>query len=147
MTKSVHNVPDLLRRFVTTPFRCEFDVGAIRVHLESNDQGIVAAASALTVMPIAAERQVYAWKLIRDPELSTHCAISVLVSDDLFTVLRGDGVSIVLDQQRREVIGFVAADVGKRELQTKLLPLIATSCTGRSYDVAEQSKCKRADGQ
>jgi hypothetical protein len=119
-------VPDLLRRFVPARHVSNVLAGDTSVRLETNDPSIIEAMAKITALPSQENGgHSYFWRLIRDEE--TPCGgqeVTILSSGPLSTFLLGVGTMIVVDRERREVLGFIAADVGEKELITRCLPLL-----------------------
>ena len=118
--------PDLLRRFVPAPHVCNVFVGDTCARLETNDPSIVAAMPSVTASSSYENAEVsYFWKLIRDDEAPCGGGeVTIFSSGPLTTLLLGTGTVIVIDRERREVLGFIASDVGAKELVTSWLPVI-----------------------
>lgn len=140
-TAAQSRVPDLLHRFTRTPLSFRFPIGKTLVMLETNDPRVLAVAASFrsiaTLHPaIAADRDTrqFRWKLVRENYASTDAELSMLVTDDLFVLFRGDKSVISVDCKQREVSGFIAADVTDEELKSKLFPLLAKCCEGTHFD-------------
>lgn len=134
-------VPDLLHRFVRTALSLRFPIGDTQVLLETNDSRVLAVAasfrSAATLRSgSGAESQTrqFRWKLVREKDASSDSEFSMLVTDDLFVLLRGDKTAVSVDPEKHELFGFIAADVTDEELRLKLFPLLAKCCEDTSPD-------------
>jgi hypothetical protein len=125
----VDSVPDLLRRFVATPYSSTFSIGNAFVVLETNDISLSRAIQREIPQLVARtseqfERYEY-WKLIRDETAPRGGSdISVLSSAPLETLLVGNGTIIAVDRERQEVLGFVAPDITAARFATRVLPLV-----------------------
>jgi hypothetical protein len=135
------NVPDLLRRFTRTPLRFNFRIRETQVLLETNDSRLVAVTASFgseetlhSGLGGHAYKRQFHWKLVREDELSHDTNFSIVVTDDLFVVFRGDKTVISVDRSLGEVLGFVAADVSDEEMRTQMFPLLARCCDGASSD-------------
>jgi len=126
MSRGSTLAPDLLRRFVPAPHVSNVFAGDTCVRLETNDPSIVAAMPNVTASSAEENAEVsYFWKLIRDEEAP--CGgreVTIFSFGPLSTLLLGAGTVIAVDRERREVLGFIAPDVGAKELVTSWLPLI-----------------------
>lgn len=118
--------PDLLRRFVPTPYVFSRYDGPNRFVVESNDLEI-----ALSVRgSVVAHRQAK-WtggltcKLIRDAAGSIDGSEITVVSDGTLRVLYlGTGTILIHDNERSELLGFIARNVKAQELVASLLPTL-----------------------
>lgn len=120
------SVPDLLRRFVATPHVSMFRIGDTSVSLETND-AVLAGAIQNVSAPCEAENGdgTSHWKLIRDEQAPCGGSeVTVLSAGPIGILLFGFGTVIAADQERREILGFVAADLSAEKFVTKILPLV-----------------------
>jgi hypothetical protein len=116
--------PDLLRRFVPTSVKAVYRVGGVRVVVQTNDSTLLPA------LPLAQdhardEEQNMAWTLIRDED--SHGLLEpplLLKSGRLTVVMMGIACLMGLDHERRELIGFIGADIDLRTHQESLVPLL-----------------------
>jgi len=119
-------VPDLLRRFVPARHVSNILAGNICVRLETNDPLIIAAMARIAAPPCQENAKLsFSWRLIRDEEAP--CGgqeVTILSSGPLSTLLLGAGTVIVVDRERCEVLGFIAADVAEKELTRIWFPLL-----------------------
>jgi len=118
--------PDLLRRFVATPYVFADGVGPNRCSIRSNDLGI-----ALAVRRYWSNRRdetlpaVVSWQLIRDvltPNDIT--AITLLYTGELRTLMVGAATILFYDVQRAEFLGFVSSTITTRHLVSELIPIL-----------------------
>jgi hypothetical protein len=118
-------VPDLLRRFVETPYAISFTSGAATVRIETNESAIVNQMRRAMVSQDGLETDLSYWKLIRDEHAPRNGReLTVLSSGLLTTLLLGIGTTITIDHGRREVLGFIGPDMSAEEFVTVLLPII-----------------------
>lgn len=118
--------PDLLRRFVPTPYVFDRHDGSNRFLVESNDLEI-----ALNVRnSIVAHRQAnrnggLICKLIRDTTSPVDGSEITLVSNGTLQILYlGTGTILIHDHERSELLGFIGRNVKAQELVSSLIPAL-----------------------
>ncbi len=133
-------VPDLLRRFVETPYAVGFGSGDATVRIESNEFAIVNNMHSTMVSQGGFETEILNWRLIRDEEAPCDGKdLTILTAGAVTTLLAGTGTIIAIDHERREVLGFIAANVSAEEFVTSLLPVILKlSCRSVASSTVEQ---------
>jgi hypothetical protein len=116
--------PDLLRRFVPTPLRTRFRLGASTVVVETNDFSLLPAlpleSGADELIPSNLE-----WKLVRDPDV--HGLLQeplLLTSGQVTLVTMGAACLLGVDHERRELLCFIGAEVDPRTFQEFLVPFL-----------------------
>ena len=126
MTNEVSRHPDLLRRFVATPyvFAGRDDSRGIRV--ESNDLEVALRVRRSVIIHREGKRAGSLFcKIVRDvtgPVGGTE--ISTLSSGPLQVLYRGRGTIMIHDRERFELLGFLSPDVSVNELVSSLLPAL-----------------------
>lgn len=126
MTNEVSRHPDLLRRFVATPyvFAGRGDLRSIRV--ESNDLEVALRIRSSVIIHREGKRAGGLFcKIVRDaagPVDGT--AISILSSGPLQVLYRGRGTIVIHDRERLEILGFLSPDVSANELVLFLFPAL-----------------------
>ena len=116
--------PDLLRRFVVTPYLFTNGSGMSRLHIESNDLEI---ALSLRRSPIVQRWGIRTGgllcKVIRDFTGPVDRSKAFLFSDGELRVLHmGRGTVLMYDRERSELLGFVSRNVKAHELTSSLIP-------------------------
>jgi hypothetical protein len=118
--------PDLLRRFVATPYVFADSVGASRCSVRSNDLEI-----ALAVRRSWATRRaenppvVVSWQLIRDGSaINDVTEITLFTAGELRTLILGTKTILFYDAQRSEFLGFVSAAITINHLVSELIPTL-----------------------
>jgi hypothetical protein len=126
MNNGIAAPPDLLRRFVPTSHISAFSIGDIRVRLETNDPAMITALQARFDSPLAdCAGAQYLWKLIREEEATgSGPEITILSSLGVSTILLGTKTVVVIDYQRHEVLGFIAADISADQFVSILTPVV-----------------------
>ena len=124
MKAETHWHPDLLRRFVATPYVFNNSSGREQLCIQSNDLEI-----ALSVRRSCIEQRfkggsnVLVWKLIRDTAAPEDGAQILTISDGVLRTLHlGTGTVLVYDREKAEVLGFISAAVKTQQLSWLLIP-------------------------
>lgn len=113
---------DLLRRFIATPLKAVYRISGIRVMVETNDFSLLPELP-LDVTVNLPHQQTLQWKLIRDKD--SQCRLEepmLLTSSGVSVVGMGPGCLFGLDQERRELLGFIGAAIDARTYQEFLVP-------------------------
>ncbi len=125
MTACESAIPDLLRRFVPTPYQCHVQLGGVDLELHTNDPALVTelsrSADSGPLDPL--EVSLFA-KIVRDNDAPCdQSEIMTLKSWPLVTVLMGTCTMLCLDCERRELLGFIAPHVTTSDVVSVLLSL------------------------
>jgi len=113
---------DLLRRFVPTPLKAFYRLGAVHLKIETNDLGLVPTLM-LGVDDHARSRCEWDWKIARDPDApGPLLAPRILRTEALSLVEMGIACLIGVDHERRELLAFVGRDIDSSTYQQFLLP-------------------------
>jgi hypothetical protein len=138
--------PDLLRRFVPTPYVFSTCDSPNRSFIESNDLEI-----ALTVRRSDIFRRQNSraggvlCKLIRDLAAPVDGSEVTIISDGPLRVLcLGRGTILIRDLKSSELLGFIARDVRVQDLVSSLIPSLLD---GSFYDKSAQPLLQRSDKQ
>jgi hypothetical protein len=120
------SVPDLLRRFISTPHRARVLLGDAELAAETNDLALlIVMRQAATAESNDRLRRTLRMKLVRDPDAPCDCThVTVIRAWPLLTLLAGTGTVLSLDLERDEILGFVAADVSAERIWEELLPML-----------------------
>lgn len=118
--------PDLLRRFVPTPYVFGKYDGPNRFFVESNDLEIALSVRHSVMVHGQANRTGgLTCKLIRDSAAPEDGSEMTIVSDGTLRVLYlGTGTILILDHERSELLGFIARNVRAQELVSALIPAL-----------------------
>jgi hypothetical protein len=118
--------PDLLRRFVPTPYVFSKCAGPNRLFVESNDLEIALSVCRSDFVHREGSRSVgLLCKLIRDMAVPLDGSKMTIVSDGALRVLYlGRGTILIHDRERSELLGFIARDVQAQELVSSLIPAL-----------------------
>ena len=124
------DAPDLLRRFIPTPVKAMYRVSGVRVMVQTNDFTLLPALP-LYADHAGAGEQNLEWTLIRDAD--SHGLLEpplFLTSGKLSVVVMGTACLVGLDHERRELLGFIGADIDARTHQEFLVPLLCQMTNG-----------------
>ena len=121
--------PDLLRRFVPTPYVFSKGDGPNRLFIESNDLEIALSVRQSGITHRQSSRSGgMLCKLIRDMLGPVNGSGLTIVSDGALRVLYvGRGTILIHDRERSELLGFIARDVQAQELVSSLIPALLAS--------------------
>jgi hypothetical protein len=116
--------PDLLRRFVPTPYVFSKGDGPNRLFVESNDLEIALGIRQAGLVQLQGKRAgALLCKLIRDlADLVDRSEITIISDGTLRVLYLGRATILIYDQERSELFGFVARNVKVEELISSLIP-------------------------
>lgn len=116
--------PDLLRRFVPTPYVFSKGDGPNRLFVESNDLEIALGIRRAGLVQLQGKRAgALLCKLIRDlADLVDRSEITIISDGTLRVLYLGRATILIYDQERSELLGFVARNVKVEELISSLIP-------------------------
>jgi hypothetical protein len=118
--------PDLLRRFVPTPYVFSTCDGLNQFFVESNDLEIALSArrSGILHRQCSQERGLFC-RLIRDMAAPVDASEMTIVSNGSLRVLcLGQGTILIYDRERLELLGFISRNVRVQELISSLIPTL-----------------------
>jgi hypothetical protein len=133
---------DPLRRFVPTPLRTRFRMGARTVMVESNDFSLLPTFS-LDTTSEDSDVPALTWKLVRD--FDAHGLIQdplTLMTGQLTVVGMGPACMLGFDHGRRELFCFIGRDVDSKTFQEYLVPFLCRI----SGKAAEPKSWETVDG-
>jgi hypothetical protein len=118
--------PDLLRRFVPTPYVFGRYDGPNRFLIESNDLEIALNVRHSVLLHRQANRNDgLICKLIRDTASPVDGSEITIVSNGTLRVLYlGTGTILIHDHERSELLGFIGRNVKAQELASSLIPAL-----------------------
>lgn len=116
--------PDLLRRFVPTPYVFSKGDGPNRLFVESNDLEIALGIRRAGLVQLRGKRVgTLLCKLIRDlADLGDRSEITIVSDGTLRVLYLARATILIYDQERSELFGFVARNVKVEELVSSLIP-------------------------
>jgi hypothetical protein len=126
MTNETRWHPDLLRRFVATPYTFRKYDGANRICVESNDLEIALSVRRSGIIQRQGSRTGgLHCKLIRDMAGPVDSSEISIISDGTLQTLRlGRGTILIHDLERSELLGFISPNVKANELVSSLIPAL-----------------------
>ena len=117
--------PDLLRRFVPTPYVFSKCDGPARICVESNDLEIALGIRSGILKRQGNRSGELFCKLIRDMNAPVDDSEILIVSDGTLRVLYlGRGTILIYDYERSEILGFISRNVRVQELVLSLIPAL-----------------------
>lgn len=143
MTEETRWHPDLLRRFVPTPYVFSNCNGPNGIVIESNDLEIALGIRRAGLLSGRDNRRELFCKLIRDmADLGESSEPTIVVDGALRVLYQGVGTILVHDHERSELFGFVGRNVKVEELVTSLIPALLDA---RGSDKLTQPLLQRSD--
>jgi hypothetical protein len=118
--------PDLLHRFVPTPYVFSKGDGSSVVCVQSNDLEIALGVrrSGIDEHYGKGSRGLFC-KLIRDMAAPVDGSGISIISDGVLRVLQmGRGTILIHDSERSELLGFISRNVKTQELVSLLIPAV-----------------------
>jgi hypothetical protein len=118
--------PDLLRRFVATPYVFNSNVGREQFCIQSNDLEIaLSVRRSCLAQQFKSYSKILVWKLIRDSAAPENGAQILTISDGVLRTLHfGTGTVLIYDWERAEVLGFISVSVQTQQLSSSLIPAL-----------------------
>jgi hypothetical protein len=114
--------PDLLCRFIPTPLRAVYRISSIRVTVETNDFTLLPELPLDAALDVSHEQNLQ-WKLVRDKDSHGLLEEPVLLASGTLTVVTmGTACLFGLDRERRELLGFIGAEIDGRTYHDFLVP-------------------------
>lgn len=119
-------VPDLLRRFAPTPHTTRVLFYGVEIELHTDDVEIVAKMQPIARNPVRGGSQASLLaRVIRDHGTPPDDSLVTIISaPPLTTLLVGTGTVLVLDCERREMLGFLASSISAERFIDELLPIL-----------------------
>jgi len=120
-------IPDLLRRFVTTPHRAVVSSGKRDIAIESNERAITTCVTKFITAcrKLDSTQRIRLVRIVRDSDVvSDGKNLACVHSGPIVALLRGSTTSFYMDVALGELLGFLASDVDIKELEQRLLPAL-----------------------
>jgi hypothetical protein len=129
MTSAPRWHPDLLRRFVATPYVFRKGAGASQICIESNDLELALSVRQSSIIQLTGARvKGIFYRLIRDMSGPMDSSEAVIISDGALRTLHvGRGTILIYDRERSELLGFISSNVKAQELVSSLLPMLLSA--------------------
>ena len=134
MTSEPRWHPDLLRRFVATPYVFITGDDFNLLQVESNDLEIALGVRNSDIIQRKESRSMLC-KLIRDMAGPVDGSeVSILSDGPLRILQRGRGTLLIHDRERAELLGFVSRRVPVEELVASLIPRLMGAQSEQKID-------------
>jgi hypothetical protein len=128
---------DPLRRFIATPLRTRFRVGATRVLVQTNDFRLLPELP-LDTATNGVEDKSLEWKLVRDHDAHGLLEEPVLFTGGALTIASmGPACLVGVDREHGELLCFIGAEVDGRTFQEVLVPFFCRL----TNEAVETQKC------
>jgi hypothetical protein len=125
MTNGNARHPDLLRRFVATPYVFRRRNDSSRIRVESNELEIALGIWNSAIVGKGNWVEEMYCKIVRDAAGPVGGSdISILADGPLRVLYRGRGTILIYERERVEILGFLSSDVKAVELVSSLLPAL-----------------------
>jgi hypothetical protein len=135
MNTCAPGVPDLLRRFVPTPYELESVFRGVRLAIQTNDSELISAMQRRAETPETepVTHSLLSVKVVRDREAPVDgSTVALLTAGPLTTLTVGVGTLLTLDIQRHEILGFLASSVSSERFIEDLLSTLVDLSRSRS---------------
>lgn len=122
--RQYQDAPDLIRRFVPTPFRATLRIGIAEVLVESNDPAMIEVLagieSASSLWPHS-----FRWKIVYDKDAPSELSDAMSIScGQVVVVSMGTACLIGVDQARNELVGFLGCTADSPAFRDTIVPVL-----------------------
>lgn len=126
MTVEPYRHPDLLKRFVSTPYVFSSCEGTTRICVASNDLEIALSVRRSNIGDrLGQHAGDFLCKIIRDVTGPIdNSEISIISSGALRVLFFGTGTILMHELDRSELLGFVSPNVSPQKLVSSLIPAL-----------------------
>jgi hypothetical protein len=137
-TESISRPPDLLKRFVPTPFRADLQIGSTRVIVRTNDPAIPRFLRDFNTRSRVRPWRRFRWKLVRDGDVRAPASRPILLRNGPVVVLSmGPACLIGVDYEKNELFAFFGCFAGGDAFTASILPVLR-ELTEKQPDVRKQ---------
>lgn len=113
---------DILRRFVPTPLKAMYHIGATRVMVQTNDFALIPTLLSGTHLDVTRGWD-WEWKLVRDAGNPGPLESPMVLAVQAVTVVEmGTACLFGVDHERRELLAFIGEEIDARTYQEFLVP-------------------------
>jgi hypothetical protein len=117
--------PDLLKRFVETPFRADFRVGSTRVIVKTNDPAIPDLLRDFETPSRIRPLRLFRWKLVLDGDVRATASEPMLLrSGPVVVVSMGPACLIGVDYEKNELFAFLGSAASGDEFMASVLRVL-----------------------
>lgn len=114
--------PDLMRRFVATPFEACMEIGGMRVLVQTNDSSLLEELGSTRGPCLDAD---WTWTVVGDAELPAQLGEATIIENGAMVFFGfGRACQVVLDREKRELTGFVSNGVLNDEWVKVIGPMV-----------------------
>ncbi len=132
--------PDLLKRFVPTPFRANLRMGSLDVVALTNDPAILRPLTKYQSHSRRVRGQ-FVWKLIRDDGVQEPLLEPTIVHERAVTfVSMGPACLMAVDYENRELFTFIGLSVDVSTFTVSVLPLMSELTQRSAAEATEESE-------
>jgi hypothetical protein len=114
--------PDLLLRFVPTPYTCTLLHAHSETRVESNSQDLIAALREYPAPHTPLQAVAHLKIIVDDTVAADGDALTHVDSVHLHTLLRGTTTILIYDRESLELLAFLSPQISCTELLNRLLP-------------------------
>jgi hypothetical protein len=119
-----HDLRDPLWRLAPTPFNLKMSIGRLVVLVESNDPQVLVNLAKMNSQKSSNAEPAFLWRIIRDPEAEDEIEpVALIVDGDLSFLKMGTGIFAGVDEERRELLGFMGTGVSDHAFLECVAPL------------------------
>jgi hypothetical protein len=113
-------LPDLLRRFTSTPYEECLNSGDLSLHIKTNEPRLVDILRGLDGLWWHGEAT---WTMLFDPELPATLGEAMAMESGAITFISfGRACMIAIDGEKKDITGFVSTAISEREWSARILP-------------------------
>jgi hypothetical protein len=124
-TEASPSPPDLLKRFVPTPFRADLQMGSTRVVVKTNDPAIPGLLRGFKARSRVRPLRRFRWKLVRDGDVRAPASRPILLRNGPVVVLSmGPACLIGVDYEKNELFAFLGCFARGDTFTASILPLL-----------------------
>lgn len=121
--------PDLLRRFVPTPYQKCLQRDDLRLLVKTNDERLLQAAGGTGS---DGEGRHAEWTMVADAEMPPELGDALVVHGPMTTYLSfGQACYVAVDHENEEITGFVSAGISDDAWLGVILPAVLDAVTER----------------
>ena len=120
-----NNPPDLLRRFVNTPFSATLCLGVADILIQSNDETIFEQLSP-TEREHRPNLRTLLWKLVYDVDAPSEIVPPVVITHGSVVIAKlGFACLIAIDSERGELVAFLGISGSDPRFRSTVLPFLS----------------------
>lgn len=134
-TSQFDSVPDLLKRFVCTPFQGFLRIEGAAIEVQSNDHTMIEVLASAPRLG-SLDRNSWLWKLVYDSDAESDLReVTSIVCRTTVVANMGSGCLVGLDRERSEIIAFLGITGDRPEFRKVVVPFL-TKLTLEAFTAA-----------